>query len=40
MLTDKSDHFIETWNFLKRRFEDKAWIDEKLGFVSLKLKKI
>ena len=33
MLTDKSDNFSETWGFLKRRFEDKAWLDEKLGFV-------
>ena len=33
MLTDKSDNFSETWGFLKRRFEDKAWLDEKLGYV-------
>ena len=36
MLTDKSDNFSETWGFLKRRFADKAWLDEKLGFVLKK----
>jgi hypothetical protein len=35
MLTDKSEHFTETWSFLKRRFEDKEWLDDKLGFVKI-----
>lgn len=33
MLTDKSEQFCETWSFLKRRFEDKKWVEDKLGYV-------